>query len=498
MFKIIKSDKDTYITNKVVKGNRREESNVGAAGTLDLFKLYGSSLSGSTPLTEISRILIHFDLSDLKKLSQEGKLDVGDSSFWCKLHLKDVYGGQPTPANFTVNVFPLSASFDEGIGRDVSYYTDSDISNWISSSRGNKWFVTGCGLSSNEITPGDYITSSFSVPSTKSFQIFTKGSEDLIVDVTSIVSATISGEIPDQGFRISFDDSLENNNETYFVKRFASRQAYDESKHPKMTIGFDDSIDDDSQNLEFDISNKVTLYNYGNSGDLSNLISGSSTVSGSNCLLLRLLTEISGGYYSLEFSGSQHSFGTNPTTGIYQAEINVSSFDSTIKTKLIQSGSVEFLPIWSSLDKTVAYVTGSAFEMKPSLKTSSRNSKNYVVSVLNVKPTYHENQEAYAKVNIFDYSSPMIKAKKVPHELPGIVLKKVYYRIRDAVTNEEIVPFETDKNSTKVSSDSSGMFFTFNTSGFLVGRSYVIDIMIDQSGTKTEFINASPVFRVEK
>jgi hypothetical protein len=221
-------------------------------------------------------------------------------------------------------------------------------------------------------------------------------------------------------------------------------------------------------------------------------------VSGSNCLLLRILTEISGGYYSLEFSGSQHSFGINPSTGIYQAEINVSSFDSTIKTKLIQSGSVEFLPIWSSLDKTVAYVTGSFFEMKPSLKTSSRNSKNYVVSVLNVKPTYRENQEAYVKVNIFDYSSPMIKVKKVPYELPGIVLKKVYYRIRDAVTNEEIVPFETDKNSTKVSSDSSGMFFTFNTSGFLVGKSYVIDIMIDQSGTKTEFINASPVFRVEK
>jgi hypothetical protein len=126
MFKIIKSDKDTYITNKVVKGARREESNVGAAGTLDLFKLYGSSLSGSTPLTEVSRILVHFDLSDLKKLSQEGKLDVSDPSFWCKLHLKDVYGGQPTPTNFTVNVFPLSASFDEGIGRDVSYYTDSD------------------------------------------------------------------------------------------------------------------------------------------------------------------------------------------------------------------------------------------------------------------------------------------------------------------------------------------------------------------------------------
>ena len=126
MLKILKSDKDTYITNKVIKGKRQLNANVGLAGTLDLFKLYGASLSGSFKNTELSRILIHFDLDPLRSLISSGKIDINDPSFWCKLHLKDVYGSQPTPTNFQVSVFPLSASFDEGIGRNVTYYSDYD------------------------------------------------------------------------------------------------------------------------------------------------------------------------------------------------------------------------------------------------------------------------------------------------------------------------------------------------------------------------------------
>mgnify|MGYP006292507477 CR=1 FL=1 len=49
MLKIVKADKDTYITDKVVMGKRQTDGNVGLAGTLDLFKLYGTSFSGSNP-----------------------------------------------------------------------------------------------------------------------------------------------------------------------------------------------------------------------------------------------------------------------------------------------------------------------------------------------------------------------------------------------------------------------------------------------------------------
>ena len=67
MYKVLLADKDAYITNRFVRNastsSIKTSSNVGAASTLDLFKLYGSNLDeNGNPRKELSRILIHFDL----------------------------------------------------------------------------------------------------------------------------------------------------------------------------------------------------------------------------------------------------------------------------------------------------------------------------------------------------------------------------------------------------------------------------------------------------
>ena len=50
MYRILSASRDTYITNKIINGEfRAVDSNVGEAGTLDLFKLYDESfLTGTT------------------------------------------------------------------------------------------------------------------------------------------------------------------------------------------------------------------------------------------------------------------------------------------------------------------------------------------------------------------------------------------------------------------------------------------------------------------
>ena len=107
MFRILKADKDTYITNKYIDGIPAVSGNVGIAGSLDLFKLYGITIvtSGSEkiPQYELTRALIHFDLNPLQDLYDEGKVDLNHSKFKCFLNLKDVYGGQTTPNNFTID-----------------------------------------------------------------------------------------------------------------------------------------------------------------------------------------------------------------------------------------------------------------------------------------------------------------------------------------------------------------------------------------------------------
>lgn len=496
MFKIAKADKDTYITDKVVKGKRKVNSNVGSAGTLDLFKLHNVSRVNNQPVDENSRILIHFDISGIKKLFSDGKLNINDSSFWCEIHMKDVYGGQTLPENFTVSVFPLSSSFDEGIGRDVSYYSDADVASWISSSANSQWFITGCNLKCSSSAPGDYITSSVSLASTEVSQTFKLGDEDLIVDVTKIVSATLTGELPDAGFRISFNNTAESDNKTYFVKRFASRSAYDVDKRPSLLMGYDDSITDDSQNLEFDTSCNLTLYNY-SKGSLSNILSGSSLspVVGQNCIILKLIASIPSGSYELPFSGSQVKLG-NFVNGVYNSSVTVLSSDPILSPIISSSGSVKFTPVWTSVDGNVAYLTGSIVEFKKQTRGEFEK-KNYVVTTSRMNESYPYNSEPIVRINIFDNTSPYIKLRKLPLETPSVVLPKVFYQIRDAVTNKEIIPFDYIKNSTKLSADSTGMFFRLMTSNLRPGSTYSVDIMIEHNGTKEVFKDVSPIFRVD-
>lgn len=499
MIKIVKADKDAYITNKVISGERKINSNTGGSGTLDLFKLYGATFSGSSPNTELSRILIHFDISEVKTLVNQGKIDFSDSSFWCKMYLKDVYGGQTTPSNFDVSVFPLSASFSEGVGKDITYFSDYDRCNWSSSSIESMWYTPGCDLDVNSNSLGDYITSSLSLASTEARQTFIDGSEDLVVDITAVMSATLAGELPDSGFRISFKKSIEDNEQTYFVKRFASRSAYSESKRPKLVFGFDDSISDDTQNLTFDTDCKINLYNY-SAGSLTNITSGSSFVPvvGNNCLLLRLLTEISGGNYVAQVSGSQFTQGIHPVTGVYTATVNLSSNAPDIKAKLLQSGSIEFTPVWSSIDKSVGYVTGSKVYFQKQDRKSARDIKKFIVTITDIKDTYFGDEEEYVRVNIFDESNPKIKLSRLPIESPRSVIRDVFYQIRDAISDEIVVPFDEADRSTKISSDSLGMFFKLDTSNLSQGRTYKIDVMISHSGTKSVFRDVSSVFKIEK
>ena len=223
------------------------------------------------------------------------------------------------------------------------------------------WNVTGCGMASYAEDICDYITGSSLLPTFlfEKKQKFNTGEEDLNVDVTKIVSATLANILPDSGYRISLSSQNEQDQYSYFVKRFASRTAYNSSKHPRLLVRYDDSIHDDTQNLRVDSSSTIFLRNYLDE-ELSNILSGSSLieVSGDNCLTLELKLQRSdgSGSYSLYSTGSQYSNGLNFVDGTYCATFNVPSTDSIINYELLKSGSLQFTPIWSSLEIGRAHV----------------------------------------------------------------------------------------------------------------------------------------------
>ena len=497
MYKSLSADKDAYITNKIVNSVPVVSSNIGLAASLDLFKLYGITKTSNINNTELSRLLIHFDLQQLKDDVSAGIVDVNDSSFWCKISLKDVFGGQTNPVNFNIDLYPLSASFEEGLGKDSVYYSDKDSCNWLSSSFGKEWFLPGCSLSTTASSPGDYITGSTSFITTKSTQFFKSGTEDLLIDVTKILSSTLSKELPDQGFRLSFNSELEKDNRTYFVKRFGSRHAYDENKRPQLIYGYNDSISDDTLNLVFDASCSINLYNYVQ-GQVKNIVSSSSEILGNNSLIFKLSTEYPSGSYNLYYSGSQFSRGINHITGVYNSVFVVPSNDPVISLKILESGSVKFHTQWVSNDLSVVYSTGDDVTVrKPNRTSTSQGSSKFQVSVTGTQTSYFKGNNPELRVNIFDRNTPVIKVVNLPVDLPGVVLKNVFYSIRDAVTKEIVVPFDDTMNSTKVSSDASGMFFTLYTSSLTSGRVYIVDIMLSLNGSKLFFPSASTSFRID-
>jgi hypothetical protein len=163
----------------------------------------------------------------------------------------------------------------------------------------------------------------------------------------------------------------------------------------------------------------------------------------------------------------------------------------------MKSGSVVFTPIWASLDNTVGYLTGSKLTVyPPQISSKTIDFKNYVVTTSGLQELHRSDENVFVRLNIFDHTSPLIKLVKKPIELASLVLRKAYYQIRDVSTNEIIIPFDETYSSTRISSDSDGMYFNLDISNLTKERSYTIDIMLVMGGTKKVFKSVSNVFKV--
>lgn len=510
MYRILTASKDTYITNKIVNNSfRATDANVGKAATLDIFKLFAESTSGSdTSPIEVSRALVKFNLNPIRKLTGS-ILDINHSSFSCTLKLHDVYGGQTTPSNFNLIVFPLSKSFDEGTGLDVVSFADIDASNFVTASiSGNSvvaWEVTGANrqglidsddidiISSGNLNDGNGVVNLWKN------QTFAIGDEDLSIDITTLVSGTLAGMIPDNGFRVSFSGSEETDSKSRFVKRFGSTQHSDFSKRPQLVVKYDDSIHDHHEIFNFNISGSLFINNF-HRGVASNILSGSSAteITGSDSLILTLRsgTTARGTFFEKIITASQHQIGTNFITGVYSASFAVAEYaTASLFTEMKNAGSATLTEIWGSLDGTVGYITGSLIINEVNRTSFDNQAKRLIVSVTNIKPEYCQTDKVRFRVFVEDVDR-VIVFKKLPFETTSQIFTSMYYRIRDYETGKVIIPFDVADKSTICSTDSSGMYFDLYMDSLPLGRMFTIDFLIKDRGTDQVFTDVAAKFRV--
>jgi hypothetical protein len=494
MYIIATASADTYITNKIVDGLRVEDSNVGRAGTLDLFKLYDETLSGSTGgHTELSRILLKFDTTTVQNLASSS-FNVNSNDFKAKVRLQSIQSNLPVPRNFTVSMFPLAREFTEGDGRDVSGFTDIDSANYLSPKLGETWYISGAyqsgSLGDSNI---DYYESGdlgSGIVSLESKQNFYDGTEDLLIDVTKIVSATISNVLPNYGFLMAFTSSQEQDQTTRFVKRFASRHVRNEILRPRLEI-YDNTYTVDSHSIAmFDVAGAIYLKNITANG-IENLLSSSLAITGSDCLIMRLTT----GSYINDIQASQIS------NGIYKAEYFISAQDSSIITGTITlsdciaaTGSITFNESWMSLDNTVTFSSGSLKFSMPTRTSTGDITRRLIVKTTNAKSKYAKNTTYRMKSFAYDpdYEVSVSKFSKPINN----VITTVFYQIRDD-EGHIIIPFEKDNNATRLSSDENGMYFDMHTHGFPTGKLLTIDYFVNDRGSEYVIEDKNAKFVVE-
>jgi hypothetical protein len=526
MYRILSASKDTYITSKIINNSRCVTSNVGQAGTLDLFKLYDETtlFSGSTALSgviELSRILIQFDYSELAELTSS-ILDIGSPSFKAFLKLKDAYGGQTVPSNFSLKLIPLSKSWDEGRGFDIIGFRDLDSANFLTASISTgtvvSWSLSGANDLGNLNSP--YIDAFISgnvgtgLEDLTVTQVFSRGDEDFYADVTKLVSASLAGIVPNYGFRIGFSESEEQDNYTRFVKRFGSRHANDKSLNPKLEIKYNDVISDDSGNSLFNISQSIFVYNELNSSYL-NFISGSTQITGTNCLSLELIASksvsffttsysishsasityktSSFAYISRNYSGSQFYIGSIPQTGIYYSNVNLNTNDDELRNYLSGSSTMTFLKSWKSSDGIITYSKEYVNYHLPQGKSSNTFEKNWIVNITNLKQVYNSSEKARLRVFVQDNNTEMV-AYKFPVETRSLIVPNMKWRIIKAYTKEVIVPF--DDIGTKLSTDGFGMYFDVYMNDLEKGELYQIEFIIPENGKDYYVSNKGFIFKI--
>lgn len=528
MYRILSCSKDAYITSKYVAGTRSLNANTGQAGTIDMFKLYGETkvLSGSTVLNdqiELTRGFLKFDLSPITNLTSSA-INISSPTLQVFLSMKDVYGGQTTPSNFTLVAMPLSKSWDEGRGKDVVAYRDRDSVNWLTASLVggvSEWNVTGANgkglLGSSDI---DVITSgnlgSGVVETTSSFT-FSRGDEDMVMDVTTMVSATIAGILPDHGFRISFSDTEETDTTTRFVKRFGAQQARTKALRPTLVVKYDDTLRDDTAIATFgSTANNLFLYNSPN-GIFQNFVLAGTEVSGSDCLTLQLVARRWVTYwtssfstshsasinhltrsiseFSQDFSGSSALIGYLPQAGYYSASVVLDpTANSELNAFLSGAQEMDFVPYWKSSDSSYVFATGSAITFsRGTAGISSLPSQNIVVNMYNLQDFYTTDQVARLRVFVQDYSS-LSKPSRYSRDPKPAVKKNMFWRLVDGITKEVLIPF--DDVGTRTSYDGEGNYFDFWMQDLPPNQVYEFEFKIRENGRDTIIQNNGFIFKV--
>ena len=199
--------------------------NTGRDEILEVSKTYYGNLK------DVAHSLIKFDTTQLSTLISSGEVTMSSA----ELILRECESLE-IPLEYTLYAYPVSQSWDMGIGTRFDDITTEGVS-WNKRTTTDNWlgggYTTGTTGSFNG-KGGTWYTGSVVT------QSYDYNSSDIQMNVIEPMTSWLSGSIPNEGWIIKHSSAVENDTDDYGQLKFFSKET-NTIYQPKVRIGWDDS-----------------------------------------------------------------------------------------------------------------------------------------------------------------------------------------------------------------------------------------------------------------
>ena len=465
--------KDTTITDAFKPNlvDRAYKANMGASDSLEVFSIYAQATDTSI---ERSRILVEFPIGDIANDRTSTKIPVsGSVNFYLKMY--NVVHPLSVPKDYTMNVAPLSQSWEEGYGLDMESYSDNGYWTGSVNGAGANWYYRAKDTTWND-EGASYFSSSQDIYS----QYFKTGLEDIEIDVTKTVEEWLSNSKNNNGFIVFLSSSYENGNyyRSFYTKKFSARGTQYYFKKPIIEARWNTSIKDDRNNFYASSSalessdNIMNLYYYNKvKGNLKNIV-------GNIIPSIKFYTDNN---YSNEVTAS-YNVVTNPSTGVYRAEVAIDTTASVLYDTWVSSSQRYFS---SSFD--VIQIQNYDYDYQP----------EYVLNITNLKSSYKSDENTRFKIFARQKDWQPTIYTVAYNTIENTQLQNLYYKIFRLSDNYTVLDYSTGSIAyTKTSYDSNGNFFDLDMTILEKDYAYGIKLATYDGNELKEFSNLFK-FRVE-
>ena len=422
-------------------------------------------------IKEFSKLLIHFDYSEIEKY-----FNINHSQdFNAKLKLFDISTGQVKPKNYTINVYPLSSSFDEGIGNDIYSFGQKGFANFLTSSINsnlsyNTWNLSGLrSKGGNGSLNIDVITGSSNTLYDNK-QKFIIGDEDLSIDITNFVSESLSSQVNNNGLVLEFSDDIDQNSNTYFVKRFASRHVKNKIFSPRLDISFDDSFTKPDNIIYTNTPTRIYLENRQGNFYKNLYFTGSMLLDTTKNQLSASLNYLN--YTKNIYATQSVDYLGNQKSGSYYVDFNLDMFDSGLHGYLTGSGELDATIKWHILVDENPELNTLVKDAKIKISTGSNVLETEKFLISDIRFDFNKKGTKDSKMFLVSFIDTIanLDAIKIPYRRKGENLGEIYYSVIDNHSQKEIIPFETAKKGTKMSYEDGDYYFTLHNTSLLKDR----------------------------